>query len=253
MRTIKKSQKGHGLLEYALMFGFVAAVFLVGVVSGGFDGAIEGLVGSSSDSMAKVNSNNGSSSDADAISTADAAETDTTSFADVTLNSKETETPVYKTLNWQEIIDGVTKTHGTKESMYGTIIDKDADSNSPDIALGSEMRLLGQIMAMTEGYLSSTKAEDGLKDWQTFMSRIERLQKDYNFKSSYTRGDESIKIERLGNSNAVQIVYSNKSSVTYYKLSPDANNVMQVETNSNKSYSEFAATVLKNGGWEYST
>ena len=207
--------------------------------------------------MAKVNSNNDSSTDsstdADAVSTADAAETDTTSFADVTLTNDETETPVYKTLNWQEIIDGVTKTRGTKESMYGTIIDKDADSNSPDKALTSEMNLFGQIVGMTEGYLSSTKAEDGLKDWQTFMSRIERLQKDYNFKSSYTRGDESIKIERLGNSNAVQIVYSNKSSVTYYKLSPDANNVMQVETNSNKSYSEFAATVLKNGGWEYNT
>ena len=253
MRTIKKSQKGHGLLEYALMFGFVAAVFIVGVVWGGFDGAIESLVGSSSDSMAKVNSNNGSSSDADAISTADAAETDTTSFADVTLTNEETETPVYKTLNWQEIIDGVTKTRGTKESMYGTIIDKDADSNSPDKALTSEMNLFGQIIGMTEGYLSSTKAEDGLKDWQTFMSRIERLQKDYNFKSSYTRGNESIKIERLGNSNAVQIVYSNKSSVTYYKLSPDANNVMQVETNSNKSYAEFFAPIKQKEGWEYST
>ena len=77
MRTIKKSQKGHGLLEYALMFGFVAAVFIVGVVLGGFDGAIEGLVGGSSDSMDKVNNKSESSSVADAISTADAAETDT--------------------------------------------------------------------------------------------------------------------------------------------------------------------------------
>lgn len=247
MKTIKISQKGAGLLEYALLFGFVAAVFLVGVVWGGFDGAIGSLVGDSGDSMAKVNSTGSSSSSSSSF--ADATLTEASSNS----NTAETETPVYKTLNWQEIIDGVTKSRGTKESMYGTIIDKDADSNSPNKALTSEMNLFGQIMAMTEGYLSSTKAEDGLKDWQTFMSRIERLQKDYKFKSSYTRGNESIKIERLGNSNAVQIVYSNKSSVTYYRLSPDANNVMQVETNSNKSYSEFAATVLKNGGWEYNT
>ena len=247
---IKNSQKGAGLLEYALLFGFVAAVFLVGVVWGGFDGAIGSLVEDSGDSMAKVNSKSGSSS---------SSSTTASSFADATLNEEKTstadeiETPVYKTLNWQEIIDGVTKTRGTKESMYGTIIDKDKESNSPDTALESEINLFGQIMAMTEGYLSSTKAEDGLKDWKTFMSSIERLQKDYNFTSSYKRGNETLKIERLGNSNAVQIVYSNKSSVTYYKLSPDANNVMQVETNSNKSYSEFAATVLKNGGWEYNT
>ena len=247
---IKNSQKGHGLLEYALMFGFVAAVFLVGVVLGGFDGAIGSLVGGSSDSMAKVNSTGGSSS-----SSGTSSDSSESSFADVVSNSDETETetPVYKTLNWQEIIDGVTKTRGTKESMYGTIIDKDKESNSPDTALESEINLFGQIMTMTDGYLSSTKAEDGLKDWQTFMSRIEGLQKDYNFKSSYKRGDETLKIERLGNSNAVQIVYSNKSSVTYYKLSPDANNVMQVETNSNKSYEEFFASIKKEKDWSYST
>ena len=251
MKTIKNSQKGHGLLEYALMFGFVAAVFLVGVVLGGFDGAIGSLVGDSGDSMAKVNSKSGDSSSSSS-STA-------SSFADATLNEEktstdnETETPVYKTLNWQVIIEGVTKTRGTAQSMYAVIIDKDKESNSPDKALASEVNLFGEIMTMTEGYLSSTKAEDGLKDWQTFMSRIERLQKDYNFKSSYTRGDETLKIERLGNSNAVQIVYSNKSNVTYYKLSPDANNVMQVETNSNKSYSEFFSTIKQGKGWEYST
>lgn len=251
MKTIRNSQKGHGLLEYVLMFSFVAAVFLVGVVTGGFDGMIGSLVGDSSDSMAKVNSTGGGSSSS--------SDSDTSSFADVTINSDEaeteaeTETPVYKTLNWQEIIDGVTKTRGTKESMYATIIDKDKDSNSPDKALESEVNLFGQIMMMTEGYLSSTKAEDGLKDWQTFMSRMERLQKDYNFKSSYTRGEETLKIERLGNSNAVQIVYSNKSSVTYYKLSPDANNVMQVETNSNKSYFEFFTPIKQGKGWSYST
>ncbi|MBR0061924.1 MAG: hypothetical protein IJP68_10650 [Selenomonadaceae bacterium] len=248
---IKNSQKGHGLLEYALMFGFVAAVFLVGVVLGGFDGAIGSLVGDSSDSMAKVNSKSGDSNSSSS-STA-------SSFADATLNEEktsaadETETPVYKTLNWQVIIEGVTKTRGTAQSMYAVIIDKDKKSNSPDTALVSEINLFGEIMTMTEGYLSSTKAEDGLKDWQTFMSSIERLQKDYNFKSSYKRGDETLKIERLGNSNAVQIVYSNKSSVTYYKLSPDANNVMQVESNSNKSYAEFFSTIKQEKGWEYST
>ena len=236
----KFSQKGQGLLEYALLFGFVAAVFLVVVTLGGFDIAIGSLVNDSGDSMAKVNSNSGSSSS-------------TSSFADATSNSNETETPVYKTLNWQEIIDGVTQTRGTKESMYGTIIDKDKASNSPDKALTSEINLFGQIIGMTEGYLSSTKAEDGLKDWQTFMSRMEKLQKDYNFKSSYTRGEESIKIERLGNSNAVQIKYSDKENVIYYRISPDANNVMQVETNSSKSYAEFFASIKQEKGWSYST
>lgn len=252
MKTPQKiSQKGMGLLEYALMFGFVAAVFLIAMVWGGFGDTVGDLFGGSSESLANVKyESDTGTSDSSLVSNAstDSAET---SSNDTTADG-ETETKTYPTRNWQEIIEGVTKSRGVAESMYGTIIDKDSDSNSPDKSLVSEINLFGQILEMTEGYLSSTKAEDGLKDWQTFMSRIEKLQKQYNFKSSYKRGEETVSIERIGNSNAVQIKYTDKENVIYYKLSPDANNVMQVETNSGKSYSEFFKSIKTEKGWEYS-
>ena len=148
--------------------------------------------------------------------------------------------PTYKTLNWQQIIMGV-------PGMYGTVM----GSDTADKALVSETNLFGQVSAMVDGHLASTKAEDGTKDWETMMKNMESMQARTGFTSSYVRGEESIKISRLGNSNAVQIRYTDGKEVVYYRLSPDANNVMQIETNSNKSYSQFFSPIVNSGGWSY--
>ena len=236
------SQKGQGLLEYALLFGFVIAVFLFAFSDGGFGETIGNLFGSSSDSVASVEfdsgNSGGSSSGANATANSSSATPSTTSET----STAEESTPVtYKTLNWQEIDMGV-------QAMYTTVL----KSESADYALTSETNLFGEIMKMTEGYLASTNASDGTKDWEKFLSTIENFRKRNKFTSSYKRGEESLSIQRLGNSNTLQIKYSDKENVIYYRLSPDANNVMQVETNAHKSYSEFFSSIQKEKGWEYS-
>ena len=238
------SQKGAGLLEYALLFGFVAAVFLVILSEGSFGDTIGNLFGSSGDSVASVEFNGGSSGGYGSSSG-----TNTTSASDFSailttseILTAEESTPVtYKTLNWQEIDMGV-------QAMYSTVL----RSDTPDKALTSETNLFGEIMKMTEGYLASTNAADGTKDWEKFLSTVENFRRRNNFSSSYQRGEENLSFQRLGNSNTFQVKYSDKENVIYYRLSPDANNVMQVETNSHKSYSEFFASIVKEKGWEYS-
>ena len=120
-----------------------------------------------------------------------------------------------------------------------------------DKALTSEVNLFGDLSAMVEGHLASTNKADGLKDWQTFLATMERMQSGSNFKSSYVRGEETLVIQRLGNSNAVQARYSDGKSVVYFRLAPDANNVMQIETNSSQSYSQFMSQIVNRGGWSY--
>ena len=243
MKIAISPQKGQGLLEYALLIGFVAAIFMYSFAVGGFSNALENLFGNSSDSTASVNSNTSTASNTTAAANAASNAVESVNVAET--SAAETSTPVtYETLNWQEVIMGV-------QAMYGGIANPKNSNNTPDKALGGEINLFEQIIGMTEGKLASTKAEDGTKDWETFMSMIEKTKKANNFSSSYKRGEETISIERIGNSNAVQIKYSDKENVVYYKLSPDANNVMQVETNSHKSYSEFFKTIKKETGWEY--
>jgi len=244
MKTSISPQKGQGLLEYALLIGFVAAIFLYSFAVGGFSNALENLFGSanSGDSTTSGSSNASTASNTTAAANATSNAVESANAAET---SDETAEPVtYETLNWQEIIMGV-------QAMYGGIANSNNKNNTPDKALGGEINLFEQIIGMTEGKLASTNAEDGTKDWETFISMIEKTQKANNFKSSYKRGEETVSIERIGNSNAVQIKYADKESTVYYKLSPDANNVMQVETNSYKSYSEFFTPISKEKGWEY--
>ena len=232
MKTLKElsqtisSQKGQGLLEYALLFSFVFAIFIFSFMKGGFSEAFESLFGHSSETTAN-NYSNDTTSEAE-------------SFDYETLTVDDIVPPTYKTLNWQEIDLGV-------QAMYTTVL----KSDTADKALISERNLFGQIMAMTEGYLASTKAEDGTKDWESFLSTLDKFRARNDFNSSYKRGEESITFQRLGNSNTFQVRYTDGKEVIYYRLAPDANNVMQVETNSSKSYSDFFRTMVNKGGWEY--
>ena len=233
--TLKKflSQKGQGLVEYALLICLVAGIAVYATLGDGFGGSITNLFGGASDNLASVNFGTEEADD----STAE----EETSFDYETQTVEDISPPTYKTLNWMQINVGM-------QAMYGTIM----GSDTPDKALVSEVNLFGEISAMTEGHLASTKAEDGTKDWENFLSTIERSQSRSGFTSSYTRGEETIVIQRLGNSNAVQLRYSDGKEVIYYRLSPDANNVMQIETNSNKPYSQFFSPIVNSGGWEYS-
>lgn len=212
------SQKGQGLVEYALLMCFVGAVAVVVLINGGFGSSVENVISGAGDNLDEA-----------------------TSFDYETLTAEDI-APTYKTLNWQAIDMSV-------QNMYGTIM----KSDTVDKAIKSEVNLFGDLSAMVDGHLASTKAEDGLKDWQTFLATVERMQSSGNFKSSYVRGEETFTIQRLGKSNAVQAVYSDGKAVIYYRLAPDANNVMQIETNSSTSYSQFMSTIVNRGGWSYGT
>lgn len=224
------SQKGQGMVEYALLIGFVAALAIFVFVKGGLNAAIESVFGSASDNVSAVGN-----------VLFDTSTDEETSFDYETLTAEDIAPPTYKTLNWQEIIMGV-------PGMYATTMGSDTAAK----AIISETNLFAQISSMVEGHLASTNAEDGLKDWQTFMSNMEKMQAREGFKSSYVRGEETFTIQRMGNSDAVVATHSNgKDIFTYYKLYPDENNVMQIDTNSNQSFSSYMSTIAAQPGWEY--
>ena len=133
------SQKGQGLVEYALLVCFVGA-FAVGVmIHGGLGDTTKNLFGGASDSLSNATG-------------------EATSFDYETLSAEDI-SPTYKTLNWQAINMSV-------QAMYGTVM----KSDTSDKALQSEVNLFGDLSAMVEGHLASTKAEDGTKDWENFLS-----------------------------------------------------------------------------------
>lgn len=214
----KFSQKGQGLVEYALIACFVGAIALIVMIKGGFGSSVTNVISGASERLDEAGE---------------------ISFDYETLTEEDV-SATYKTLNWQAI-------YFSAQGMYGTIM----NSDTVDKALKSEVNLFGDLSAMVDGHLASTNAADGTKDWESFLSMMAKAQKQNNFQSSYKRGEETIAIQRLGNSNAVQIRYSDGKEVIYYRLSPDANNVMQIETNSKTSYSQFFSTLVNRGGWEY--
>lgn len=218
------SQKGQGLLEYALILSFIAAVGLVVFFKLGFRHAIVNVFDSASNNLAAVGSEN---------------ESDDTSFDYENLTAEDI-APTYKTLNWQVI-------NRDMQAMYGTVM----NSDTVDKAIKSEINLFADLTTMSEGHLASTKAEDGIKDWVNFLATVEKSQSQSGFQSKYKRGEETFVIQRLGNSNTVQARYSDGKEVIYYRFSPDANNVMQIETNSDKSFRDFMTPMATRGGWEY--
>ncbi len=272
------SQKGQGLLEYALLFGFVVAVFLVGFSEGGFDDSVGNLFGSSGDSVASVGANNskssgsnsgassgsnsgassgsnsgassGSNSGANSGSNSGASSGSSSgassgsSSGDTSNTSEESAentSQTFKPLNWQrDIIPFADQT-------YNTI----ARNPSVDNALSSEIRFFDTLLAFADGGLASTNAADGTKDWESFLSMVSQTKTKNNIASSYVRDEQKISVKTVGND--LRITYSDKEGNYYYKFSPDANNVMQIETNAHKSYSDFFSSVIrgKEKGWKY--
>ena len=230
MKTLKKifRQKGQGLLEYALLIGFVAVLALGVMLNGGFDHTIESLFGTASDNLSSVN-----------FASAEESET---SFDYETQTGEDTSTLNFKALNWQ------TEIRPFANMTYNTIL----NSDTVDKALSSEIGFFNTLFTAVDGYLASTKAEDGTKDWESFLKMIDDTKAKNNFQSTYVRDEQKITVKRVGND--LRVTYSDKEGVYYYKLSPDANNVMQVETNSNKTYSQFFSPIMRNadgGGWQY--
>ena len=254
MKTLKKflekifSQKGAGMLEYALMFSFVAAVFSIVMVNGGFGETIGNLFGDSGSSIANVSYDSSNvkgydlSSSASLISDPTAAQT--TSSETKSLTAEDTSTPTYKPLNW--VRDIIPFADGT----YRTIV----KSDTVDKALSSEIGFFKTLLEYAEGGLASTEAKDGTKDWESFLNMVDTTKSKNNYSSVYVRDEQKITVKTVGKD--LRITYSDKEGNYYYKFSPDANNVMQIETNSNKSYNEFFKSVIKNadgGGWSYGT
>ena len=229
----KLSQKGAGMLEYALLFGFVVAVFLIVFSEGGFGDAVGNLFGSSGDSVNSVEFDSGSSSGGGSGSSSGSSSGSTSSAAETTSSESTAAEVTYKPLNWTRDILPFS------EGTYNTI----ARSPSVDDAIKSELGFINTLMTFVEGGLASTNAADGTKDWETFLNMMDKTKTKNNIST----------VKKVGKD--LRITYSDKENSIYYKLSPDANNVMQIETNSSKSYSEFFKSTIKNadgGGWKYS-
>lgn len=225
------SQKGQGLVEYALIIGLVAVIALFVTLNGGFGGAVTNLFGGAGDNLSSINF------------MPDEATEEEISFDYETQTGEDTSSQNFKPLNWRmEIIPFA-------DITYNTI----ARNGSVDNALSSEIRFFNTLFTAVDGHLASTNPADGTKDWQHFLTMIETTKTRNNVATSYVRDEQKITIKKVGND--LRINYSDKESNYYYKLSPDSNNVMQIETNSNKSYDQFFSPVMNNadgGGWKYS-
>lgn len=220
------SQKGQGFVEYALIVSLIAVFFLVVVINGGFRHAIIGSISGAGDNLKK----------------ADVTSSDSASDDGETQTAEDTSTPNYKTLNWQRDITPFA------DMTYNTIL----NSDTVDKALSSEIGFFNTLFSAVEGYLASTNPADGTKDWENFLTMTDNIKARNNFQSTYVRDEQKITVKRAGND--LRVTYFDKEGVYYYKMSPDANNVMQIETNSNKSYSQFFSAVMNNadgGGWQY--
>ncbi len=238
------SQKGQGLLEYALLLGFIAAIFLVYVLRGGFGEAVTSLFGDSNDSLSSVDyAGGGSSSVSNSVSNSSSA---SASSSSETSTANSTDSVSYKPLNWErDILPFANMT-------YATITNPKNPNNTVDKTLSSEIGFFDTLLSAAEGGLASTKAADGTKDWETFLTMVDKTKAANNFSSVYVRDEQKITVKTVGKD--LRITYSDKEGNYYYKFSPDANNVMQLETNSSKSYHDFFSSVIKNadgGGWEY--
>ena len=280
------SQKGQSFLEYALLISFVAAIFLFTYLNGGFEATFGDLFGGSGNSISNISyddfdsskSGDSDSSESSGTDTDTNSNANTVSNADTTSNSNnnsnnnassnsnsnsssntdtnssnnETETAAevtpattvtYKPLNWvQEVLPFA-------DGTYRTIV----NSDTVDKALSSEIGFFGTLLPYVDDHLASTNAADGTKDWESFLNMVNTTKAKNNFSSSYVRDEQKITVKTVGKD--LRITYADKENLYYYKLSPDANNVMQIETNSTKSYNEFFASVISNadgGGWQYS-
>ena len=232
------SQKGQGLVEYALLASLVAAIAVFVTLNGGFGATIKNLFGAAGDNVGVATSS---------INLADSVEEqDETSF-DATADESTTSTGNSESLNLKPL-NWETEIAPFADMTYNTI----SKSPSVDDALRSEIRFYDTLFTAVDGHLASTYAKDGTKDWENFLTMIENTKSRNNIPSTYTRGEQTITVKKVGKD--LRITYSDKEGTYYYKLSPDANNVMQIETNSTKSYSQFYATMMSNkdgGGWQY--
>ena len=102
------TQKGQGLVEYALLFGFVAAVALIVFLKGGFGQSVSGTFDTAGDNVTAAGNGLFDSSD----------DEEATSTDPETMTADDVVAPTYKTLNWQQIILGV-------PGMYGTVMKSD--------------------------------------------------------------------------------------------------------------------------------
>lgn len=225
------SQKGQGLVEYALIISFVAALAIFALGGGGLGDAITNAFGGASDNIASVN-----------LGSDDNTTESDTSFDYETQTSENNSSKNFKPLNW------VAEVLPFADMTYQTIM----KSDTVDKALSSEIGFFNTLLTAVDGHLASTNAADGTKDWESFLDMVETTKQKNNVSSTYVRDEQTITVKRTGKD--LRITYADKEGTYYYKLSPDADNVMQIETNSNKSYSQFFSTVMKNadgGGWQY--
>ena len=112
------SQKGQGLVEYALLFSFVGAIFIFVFATGDFKASIKNVFTNAADNVENV------SFDYE--------------------NPDDVLSETFPPLNWPQV-------NTDFQSTYATIM----KSDTVDKALTSEVNLFGALSTMAEGHLAS--------------------------------------------------------------------------------------------------
>ncbi len=254
MKTLDKflqkilPQKGQGLLEYALLLGFVATLLYGIAINFGFLDSLKNLFGSSGDSMTNINyelgnGNSDSSSSGGSDTNSSASENST---AGILIPS-----PAARPLDWQEILRDIKLT-------FTTI----TQSQDPNRAIASEYNLFAQISNLAGGAKEYNIKESDVKGWNDLMAQMESQMNAANFTSTYKKSStgETFSISRKAGTNRVTLSYFDGNDATKtFTIYADSNNVMQVESpgmenNSAELYSKYMSMApnVYSGGWTYS-
>ena len=257
MKTLISSQKGQGLVEYALLISFVAAIFIYSFSEGGLSFAIGNLFGDAGERIDEAvdgngsdgggGSSGGSSSGGGIIDSISNAIFGSDSNTNHTVDDIASDHYVNQKTNYSEV-DWVTINHDIKLT-FDTIV----NGNDPKKAISSEYNLFYQLSAMTTAqpnslaYIHYKNADgtEGVTGWDHLMDQMGSQIGNSNISSGYKKGDETLLVNRQD--NKIVMTYTNGKSgndnvTKTFSLYAD-NNVMTFESN----VTENGTTTTKTG------
>ena len=258
--TLQKifNQKGQGMLEYALILSFIAAVFIVvfpegfsSSITGTFDNAAELLASASEEADFEGGSGGGSSGGTLLGSLLGGG--DSNSGGSESSDVEEQHSSIayiasddYVPLDWHTVINDI-------KFAYGIVV---AGTN-PDLSIRSEYNLFSALGGMVSGTREYNYNDNDVKGWNDLMDTMGGQIADNNFTTSYVKGNESLDIKREG--NKIVMKYTKNSGAKIFSIYADANRTMHFESNTNsdtakalEEYSSLAGSI-RSGGWAFNT
>ena len=257
-------QKGQGMLEYALIISFIAAMFIIvfpeglgDSVNSTFDNAAE-LLGSASEENDLGGSGGGGSSSSSSGSligsllgdSSSDGSSDSTNPAVVEHKIDEIAKKNYKPLNWQQVISDMKNT-------YGTI----TRTQDPDRAIKSEYNLFVGVGSMVSGTLEyNYDAQQNVQGWNNLMNQMGGQIKSNNFTTSYVKGNESLDIKREGDKVIMTYSDGNTANKKEFSIYAEANQMhfesktdSGTTTDPSKTLTEFTSISEKiySNGWSF--